>query len=314
MEEKIKESERPESYKGAARLARITRAPFLQVSIIPVAVAGAFAFKEGTFDFLPFIFSLLAIVFLHLGVNTINDYYDHLQKADELNIRPTPFSGGSRVIQQRLENPRTVLTVAVICFVLAVVFGMYVVFLRGITLLIISLIGLIFGIFYTAPPLKLVYRGLGEFTVFVLLGPLALAGAEIAIAGEFSRELFFASIPIGIWVMLILVANEFPDAEFDARANKNHLVVVMGKKSAAYMYAVFAYLSFIVIAVGVGLDIMSVTTLLVLLAFKPAYDAVKFLVSKPEREDYMFTQQKTIQTDLLVGILFVVSFILANFL
>lgn len=302
------------NYKGLGRWARITRAPFLQASVIPVLVAGALAFKNGEFELFPFIIALLAIVMVHLGVNTANDYYDHLLKADEINIRPTPFSGGSRVIQEELEDPKTVLLTAVVFFVSSVIFGSYLIYLRGLPLLYIGLLGVIFGFFYTAPPLKLVYRGLGELTVFILLGPLAVIGGYLAVTGRFSYEALMASIPVGIWVMLILLANEFPDEEFDRKAGKNHWVVLLGKGKSAYVYGFFAYFSFIFVVVIAVLGRLPWTAILTLLAFPFAHAAADYFRRNASGDNFLFAQEKTIQTHLFMGLLLTLSFIIARFI
>lgn len=301
-------------YKGLRRWARVTRAPFLQASVIPVLVAGALAFKNEEFELFPFAIALLAIIMVHLGVNTANDYYDHVLKADELNIRPTPFSGGSRVIQEKLEEPGTVLLTAIISFLSGMMLGGYLIYLRGLPLLYIGLAGIIFGFFYSAPPLKLVYRGVGELTVFILLGPLAVLGGYLSVAGKFSQEALPASIPVGIWVMLILLANEFPDAEFDKRAGKNHWVVLLGKEKSSYLYAFLAYFSFVFIVIAALLGRLPWTTILTLLVFPSAYAASDFLRRNVKGNDFLFAQAKTIQTHLFVGILLTVSFILARFI
>lgn len=302
-----------QGHKGIGRWVRVTRTPFLQASIIPVAVAGAIAFKDGALEPLPFLLAVFAIIFIHLGVNTANDYYDHLQKTDELNPRPTPFSGGSRVIQEKLEKPTTVLAVSIACFIIGVTLGSYVVYLRWETpLLVIGLAGVILGFFYTAPPLKLVYRGLGELTVFILLGPLAVLGGYYAAAGKFSSEALYASIPVGIWVMLILLVNEFPDAESDRQAKKNHLVVLLGKESAAKLYAFFAYASFTFTALAVAFSLLPVAALSVLAAFTGAFTAIKYLLKNPLAEDYLPAQVATIKTDLNAGLLLTAAFILTG--
>ncbi|NIR18160.1 MAG: prenyltransferase, partial [Desulfobacterales bacterium] len=77
---------------------RALRAPFLAGSIVPVIIGAALAFTDKTFSVPLFFIVLLGVTALHLGSNLINDYYD-AKGSDPINIRLTPFSGGSRVIQ-----------------------------------------------------------------------------------------------------------------------------------------------------------------------------------------------------------------------
>ena len=82
------------------------RLPFLAGSIIPVIITAAFAFHRGLFSLLPFVIAIIGVGALHLGSNCINDYYDS-KGSDPINIRLTPFSGGSRVIQENELQPNT---------------------------------------------------------------------------------------------------------------------------------------------------------------------------------------------------------------
>ena len=111
-----------------------------------------------------------------------------------------------------------------------------------INILIISSVGLFLGYFYTSPPLRLVSRkGLGELSIFLAFGPLLTLGTGFAIFnGELPNEHLFncilLGIPIGLLTTNILLINQFPDMISDAKTNKNHLVVVFGKKKSRLIY------------------------------------------------------------------------------
>jgi 1,4-dihydroxy-2-naphthoate octaprenyltransferase len=83
------------------------RLPFLTATFVPVILGGTIAWYEvARFNWFNFILTLIGISCLHLGTNLTNDYFDHKTKNDELNLNPTPFSGGSRVIQEGLISPK----------------------------------------------------------------------------------------------------------------------------------------------------------------------------------------------------------------
>ena len=91
-------------------------------------------------------------------------------------------------------------------------------------LLVIGVVGFIVSLGYTAPPLKFVYRGLGEIAVAIGFGPLMLLGAYVVqTGGALAWEPFVASIPVALLVALILYVNEIPDRRGDARAGKRTL-------------------------------------------------------------------------------------------
>ena len=112
-------------------------------------------------------------------------------------------------------------------YVLAGLIGLILLATHGSTaLLVIGVVGFIVSLGYTAPPLKFVYRGLGEIAVALGFGPLMLLGAYVVqTGGALAWEPFVASIPVALLVALILYVNEIPDRRGDARAGKRTLPV-----------------------------------------------------------------------------------------
>ncbi|MHB8843098.1 MAG: prenyltransferase, partial [Candidatus Aquicultor sp.] len=91
---------------------RAMRLPFLTGSLIPVLLAAGQAYHHGFFRGLEFILIMIGVGSLHLAANLVNDYFD-ARGSDVLNLHPTPFSGGSRVIQEANLSPRRVFILAV---------------------------------------------------------------------------------------------------------------------------------------------------------------------------------------------------------
>jgi 1,4-dihydroxy-2-naphthoate polyprenyltransferase len=203
---------RPRLSFGALAL-RTTRLPFLSATIIPVVLGIAIAASEGSFDLLTAFLTVVGASFVQLGLNVANDYFDTVQGADDLNVTPTKFSGGSRVIQYGLVSRRRIAGIAAAFYVGAAAIGLVLLALRPSTaLLVIGVVGIVVSLAYTAPPLKLVYRGLGEVAVAIGFGPLMLLGAYVVqTGGAVTREAFVASLPIALLVALILYVNEIPD-------------------------------------------------------------------------------------------------------
>ena len=99
------------------------RAEFLTASVLPVLVAITLSYYEkGTFNLWLFILTLAGVIFLHLGTNVANDYFDHKSGNDEINRNfVRPFTGGSRLIQDGLLSPNTVLTMSILFFSLGII-------------------------------------------------------------------------------------------------------------------------------------------------------------------------------------------------
>ena len=156
---------------------RTTRLPFLSATIVPVVLGIVIAARQGSFDLLTAVLTVIGAAFVQLGLNVANDVFDTIQGADDANVTPTQFSGGSRVIQYGLVSLRQMAGLSTVFYVLAGVIGLVLLALRGSpALLVIGVVGFIVCLGYTAPPLKFVYRGLGEIAVAVGFGPLMLLG------------------------------------------------------------------------------------------------------------------------------------------
>lgn len=234
---------------------RASRAPFLSASLLP-ALLGAFAayWRTGRLSAAGLLATLAGIACVHLGANLANDYFDYKTGCDSRNPEPTPYSGGSRVIQDGLISGRAVVTASAFFFAAGAVLGLYLNSLvPGNGILIIGLIGIAGGLFYTAVPVKLSYRGLGEITVFLCFGPLLVAGSYLVQSGRLDSDVFAVSLPAGLLVLAILLVNEVLDVRWDREAGKNTLVVALGRERgyAAFLITYIAAYAWI----GVGICI-----------------------------------------------------------
>ena len=246
---------------------RATRLPFLTATIVPVLIGIAIAATHGTFDGLTAFLTVVGAAFVQLGLNVANDVFDDSLGADDANVTPTQFSGGSRVIQYGLLSRRQMATIATAFYLAAAAIGLILLGIRGSTaLLVIGVVGFIVSLEYTAPPLKLVYRGLGEIAVALGFGPLMLVGAYVVqTRGALAWEPFVASIPVALLVALILYVNEIPDRRGDARAGKQTLPVRFSPGAVVRGYEIAVALAYASIVVGVGVGVLPLPALAVLL-------------------------------------------------
>jgi 1,4-dihydroxy-2-naphthoate polyprenyltransferase len=246
---------------------RTTRLPFLSATGIPVLLGIAVAARHGIFNPWLALLTVIGASFAHLAINVSNDIFDTLSGADEANTNPTPYSGGSRVLLYDLVTLRQLITLAASFLAATVAIGMVLVWATGsATLLVIGVAGLALGLAYTAPPVKLVYRGLGEITVAIGFGPIMLLGAYVVQTGSLSWEALVASVPVAILVALILYVNEIPDRVGDAVAGKRTLPVRLPQGVVTSIYLAASVLAFLAVVVGVMIGILPMPTLAALLA------------------------------------------------
>ena len=292
---------------------RATRLPFLSATIVPVVLGIAIAAAHGAFDLVTAVLTLIGASFAQLGLNVANDVFDSMQGADEANVTPTRYSGGSRVIQYGLVTFRRMAATAATFYVAAAAIGLVLLALRGsFALLAIGVVGLVISLAYTAPPLKLVYRGLGEIAVAVGFGPLMLLGAYVVqTGGALSWEPVVASIPIALLVALILYVNEIPDRRGDEHAGKRTLPVRFGRDAVILGYDLTVVAAYAALVIGVTLGVLPIPTLLALLTIPLAYRVHAGL--RPNYDNpygLMAVMAVNIQVHLFAGILLLAAYLI----
>jgi 1,4-dihydroxy-2-naphthoate polyprenyltransferase len=292
---------------------RTTRLPFLTATIIPILLGIAIAGEHGDFNVWLALLTLVGGACVHLGLNVANDVFDTLSGADPANVNPTPYSGGSRVIQYGLVSLKTMVALMAGFYAVAIGIGLYLALTTAtLELLVIGLAGVLISLAYTAPPLKLVYRGVGEIAVAIGFGPLMVLGAYVAQTEQLSWEPFVASVPVAILIALILYINEIPDRTGDAAAGKRTLPVRFSANVITTGYIVAALFAFAVILVTGVIDYLPWPTLIALLALPLAfrvYRGVRIYYDSPYQ--LMAPMATNIQLHALTGLLLFAGYLLA---
>ena len=214
------------------------RPVFLTASAAPVLVGSALGFTaSGEFDWLLFALALFSIMLFHCGANVANDYFDHKSGNDWLNKNPTPFSGGRRFIQDGTLSPKQTLNLSLFYLALGAAAGLVIVLITGsLFILILGLSGLVGGFFYTAPPLKLDYRSIGEVVIAFLFGILPVTGAYFLQTGRIDFVILPPALIVALLIFLVILINEFPDRAADAKVGKKTLVVTLHMAGAVRVY------------------------------------------------------------------------------
>lgn len=292
---------------------RTTRAPFLTATIVPVLLGIAVAALEGRWSLGRGALTLLAAALVHLGLNVANDVFDTLSGADAANVTPTQFSGGSRVAHYGLVSLRSLALISAAFYAAAVGLGLY---LAAITdfwpLFILGAIGVAISIAYTAPPFRLVHRGVGEVMVALGFGPVMLLGAYFVQAERFTLEAGYLSIPVAILIALVLYVNEVPDRAGDAAAGKRTLPVRWSKDAVIAAYVAAVAVAFAAIAAGALSGVLPRPTLIALATIPLAVRTVRGLRDSYE-DPYglMPTMATNIQLHLFTGLLLFLGYLAA---
>ena len=291
---------------------RATRLPFLTATIAPIGLGIAIAAYRHGFNWWACVLTLIGGAAIHLGINVFNDVFDTQSGADAANVNPTQFSGGSRVILYGLVPMRWMTWLAIACYAVGIGIGLVLCATRGWNLLWLGLVGALIGVFYTAPPLRLVHRGLGELAVAAGFGPIMALGAYFAQAKQYDLEPALASLPVAILIALVLYVNEVPDRPADAAAGKRTLPVRFSKQTIILLYDAAVAAAFaLVLALAVG-RVTPWSTLVALLAAPLAWPVDRALRAHYDSPyELMPAMGKNIQLHLATGMLLILGYVIA---
>jgi len=280
-----------------------TRPLSFTASTVPVTLGAVLAGYHGQISLWLFILTLLGSVLIHAGTNLANDYYDWKKGADAPGA-PAP----GRVIQAGLLTPRQVLFGALVCFGMGSWIGLYLVATRGVFILLIGILSVLAGWFYTAGPRAFAYIGLGEIVVFIFMGPVIVAGSYYVQTQAASLSAVLISLPIGFLVAAILHANNMRDLESDLVHNKRTLANILGRQASRWEYLLLISGSFVVLALLVALGEAPLMALLPLLTLPTGIGLVRRAFHTDEPRDLNRLLRATASLHSTFGWLMILGF------
>lgn len=300
----------------ALRYFLATRPPFLTVTLIAALIGIAAAYASGVSlrpatAIVTIVFALVA----HAGVNVLNDFYDAQNGTDAANVeRIYPFTGGSRFIQNGVLTPAATLTFGVALIAATVAAGIGLMWEAGADLFYVGAAGLAIGWAYSAPPLALNSRGLGEACVFAGFALIAI-GADFVQRGSFAAVPLVASIGFALLVTNILYINQFPDRKADAAAGKRHWVVRLPPEKACWGYPLIAGAAYLWLAGAVAAGALPWLALIALVPAVLSARAAKILHASAARPAELAPALPiTIAAASLHGVLLAVALVAARYL
>jgi len=291
-----------------------TRPAFLSVTLVGVLIGLATSSFNGAFHSLWLAtLTLIFAIVAHAGANVLNDYYDALSGCDANNKdRIFPFTGGSRFIQEGLLSIKQTAVFGYVLLIAVIPAGLYLVSQSGPGLIVIGLCGLFAGWAYSATPLKLQSRGIGEITI-TLAWTLIVIGSDYVQRGSLAVTPIICGMAYALLVANVLFINQIPDLKADAISGKHTVIVRFGAGIAPLGSALFYLGATATIAIGIALGKLPASSSLVLLFWLPAAFALHKLCHKHmDRTSLTFAIRLTIISTLLAGILLTLSLLIAG--
>jgi 1,4-dihydroxy-2-naphthoate octaprenyltransferase len=225
---------------------KLGRPLFLGGGFILYALGATIAAVHGhAIDAARYAWGQAAVTAFQLMTHYANDYFDY--DADVANVTPTKWSGGSRVLPEGLLPRRVALIASLACAAIgiAMMIGLGAQDVGGLTTPTLAVV-LVLAWVYSAPPLRLCARGLGELdtaiVVTVLVPWLGFYVQAPSLGG--AGDLALTIVPLALLQFAMLVAIEFPDEAGDAATGKRTLVVRLGAARAARLYGAITAAAF----------------------------------------------------------------------
>jgi 1,4-dihydroxy-2-naphthoate octaprenyltransferase len=301
---------RTESVRPSWRIWYKTSRPFtLTASISPVLVGTAVAGYEGIFHPGLFLITLFSCLFLQIGTNYFNEYFDYRYGLDHAGSL-----GASTVIFRNEMTASQVLGGGIFCFALAAILGLLLAYFVGPAILLFGLVGLLIAYFYSARPFKFASRGLGDVLVYIAMGFLMVWGSYYVQIQHWSWQAYAASVPVGFLVTAILNMNNVRDYEDDQAVDKKTLPVRFGLRFGQRFHTVLLMASYAAVLIFVVSGVLPLLTLAVWLTFPLAFTNVRAVLTATEREVFMVAIKRTSLLHFQFSVLLSLAFIVATLL
>jgi 1,4-dihydroxy-2-naphthoate octaprenyltransferase len=299
-------------------LLQMIRAPFLSSIIAPIVTGSLLSAKiAGSFGLVEFLLVLITGLGLHIAVNVYNDIYDTLQGTDKVNVHRNEFSGGSGVL---LDNPDLYkrmywLARSGLIFALLSTAGLMFFVDRELWIYMwgLYLLSAFFSKYYTAAPIKLAYRGLGEVSVWFAFGPMAIAIAAIS-QSVFPGNQILLLMPVsGLSTLSILLVGQLIDLDADKKGGKHGVASRLGTLPTAvfYVLAQMAIIAFVIL-MALLFDGSSWPLLIALLPYLLIFPKTAPMILKHHGnpDELKKVAKMTVQIHLLLSLLLIVGFII----
>jgi len=204
----------------------------LPAAVVPVLVGTACAAGRTDVVAWRFVAALIVALALQVGTNYANDYSDGVRGTDDDERRVGPV----RLVGQRLAEPAAVKRAALLAFAVAGLAGLALAAAVGWELIVVGVVAIAAGWFYTGGPKPYGYLGLGELFVFVFFGIVATAGSAYVQEEALSGLALGASVPVGLLATALLVVNNLRDIPGDTESGKRTLAVRLGDARTRLLY------------------------------------------------------------------------------
>lgn len=277
---------------------QLTRPHTLTAGFVPVLIGTALAMQSIEVDWLLFSAMLLATLLIQAATNMFNEYYDFKRGLDNEHS----VGIGGTIVRDGVQ-PKTVLTIAFSLYGISALLGVYICAASSWWLVVVGLISMAVGYFYTGGPYPIAYTPFGELFSGFFMGMLIILISFFIQTGTISLLSVLVSTPIAFLVGAILLSNSIRDIDGDKESGRRTLAILLGKKNAIVFLAAMFIIAYVWVIVLVLLKIVSPWVLLVMISIPKPLNAVKGFIGKETPLQMMPAMKATAQTNTIFGFL-----------
>lgn len=254
---------------------KAARSVSFPLAVFPVIIGSLLGFIKGSIDIPLFILALVGGLAIHAGVNLISDYNDFKKGVDT----PDALSSHTGVLVNETISPERIMKGAFFSFMFAMLIAGILIGTVGWPIALFAVIGIVGGYSYTGGPASYKYVGLGELLISVLMGPMMVLGAYYVQTRRLDFLPLLISLPVGLLVGSVTLANNLRDILYDSMVNIVTLPMRLGIKRAKTMYYSMVLIPYLTVAGLVAVNLSFYPVLLVLLSLPKAIKAIKAMGS-----------------------------------
>jgi 1,4-dihydroxy-2-naphthoate octaprenyltransferase len=264
-----------------------SRGAVFVLTFISVSIAGLLAIRDGVFDGVLWVMTLVALVAAHATNNLLNDFTDFSRGVDHNNYFRALY--GPQTLERGLLSKRGLLGYAAVSGAVALAIGIYLVWLRGPLALGLLLAGAFFVVFYTFP---LKYYGLGELAVLLVWGPLMIGGTYFIVGGAWSWTVALAGIPYALGTTTVIFGKHIDKEQEDRTLSIHTLPVIIGEQAARLVVSGLLVAQYALVFYLVAVGFFGPAVLLIVLAAPRLVAALRLLGQpRPKERPEAYPQQ-----------------------
>ena len=283
-----------------------TRPHSYPASIAPVLFGATYALGyEIKFSILKFVLFLLACLLIQAATNLFNEYYDYKHGLDKIDSE-----GISGSIVKGNLSPREVMVGALVLYALAFVLGLILTFITSFYVLLVGVVCMLAGYFYTGGKYPIAYSPFGEVVSGFFMGTIIIALSFYFQTGYVNADIAVVSLPLFIMIGAILLANNIRDLDNDKESGRRTYAILVGRNNAIKTMAISFFVAYLLNVLFIVTKYASWWNLLVFVTIPLAIKIIKGFSANNNKKTMAPYMVLTAKLTIFVG--FIMS--LANIL